>query len=226
MLRSIPVTSLFLALTGLVACTTPTPPTAAPAPVASTPSNPAPSGAPEWLATDTLFAVMGGVKDLTVADLFAGDGTYTLRLLDAGARVIAIDTDAAALEALAAQARQRGFGPDRLTTRVTTPGVPGITPGEVDRALCTRTFLTIQDRIPFFTAVKAGLRPKGQLIIVDFLPEQTPMGPPVDLRVTVEQVMDELEPCGFTDIGGYSKKIPYRFIIQAMEFDPGTLPAE
>lgn len=226
MLCCIRVSSLSLVLAGLVACTSPTPPAAERTPVTGAQPAPAPAAGPEWLATDTLFAVMGGVKDLVVADLFAGDGTYSLKLLEAGARVIAIDTDAGSLQALAAQASQRGFGPDRLTTRVTTPGVPGITPGEVDRALCTRTFLTIQDRVPFFTAVKAGLRPKGQLIIVDFLPEQTPMGPPMDLRVTVEQVMDELEPCGFTDIGGYTKKIPYRFIIQAMEFDPGLVPAE
>jgi hypothetical protein len=91
----------------------------------------------------------------------------------------------------------------------------------VDRALCTRTYLSIQDRVAFFSRVKAGLAAKGQLIIVDYLQEQTPMGPPMELRVNVEQIMDELEPCGFTDIGGYTKKIPYRFIVQAMDFEPG-----
>jgi len=192
---------------------TPTPPavTSAPPPVVDT----------DRQLTDTLFTVMGGVSGKTVADLFAGDGSYTFRLLEAGARVIAIETDQAALKAIEAKAQELGFGPDKLITRLVKDGDPGITTGEVDRALCTRTFLTIQDRVVFFSRVKAGLAAKGQLIIVDFLQEQTPMGPPMELRVNVEQIMDELEPCGFTDIGGYTKKIPYRFIVQAMEFEPG-----
>ncbi len=171
--------------------------------------------------TDTLFKVMGGVSGKTVADLFAGDGSYTFKLLEAGARVIAIETDQASLKAIEVKAQELGYGPDKLVTRLVKEGEPGITTGEVDRALCTRTYLTIQDRVVFFSRVKAGLAAKGQLIIVDFLQEHTPMGPPMELRVNVEQIMDELEPCGFTDIGGYTKKIPYRFIVQAMEFEPG-----
>ncbi len=214
---------------GLLAlgCTGPSNPTTdRPAQGSGSSGSGATAAAPDWHATDSLFAVMGGVQGRVVADLFAGDGYYTLKLLEAGAKVVAIDTDPAALQALEAKAKEKGYGPDKLIVRTTTEGNPGLLVGEVDRALCTKPFLTIQDRVPFFSAVKAGLAPKGQLIIVDFLQEQTPMGPPMDLRVPLEQVMDELEPCGFTDIGGYSKKLPYRFIIQAMEFDPGPMDGQ
>jgi hypothetical protein len=30
--------------------------------------------------------------------------------------------------------------------------------------------------------------------------------------------MDAMEPCGFTDIGSYSKKLPYRYMVQAQMF--------
>jgi hypothetical protein len=188
---------------------------------ASSPAAPAPVLDAGQQDADTLFRVMGGVSGKTVADLFADDGAYTFKLLAAGARVIAIGTEPSSLANVEKKARELGYGPDKLIIRQVQEGDPGIAPGEVDRALCTRTYLSIQDRVAFFSRVKAGLAAKGQLIIVDYLQEQTPMGPPMELRVNVEQIMDELEPCGFTDIGGYTKKIPYRFIVQAMDFEPG-----
>lgn len=199
----------------------PPPTTGQPTTTTSTPTAPAPAIDAGQQDADTLFRVMGGVSGKTVADLFADDGAYTFKLLAAGARVIAIGTEPASLAAIEQKARELGYGPDRLIIRQVQEGDPGIASGEVDRALCTRTYLTIPDRVVFFSRVKAGLAAKGQLIIVDYLQERTPMGPPMELRVNVEQIMDELEPCGFTDIGGYTKKIPYRFIVQAMDFEPG-----
>ena len=65
------------------------------------PSIPAPAPPPqtgstaddEWLMGDSVLAVMGDVHGLIIVDLFAGDGYYTEKLLDAGARVLAIDDD-------------------------------------------------------------------------------------------------------------------------------------
>jgi hypothetical protein len=96
-------------------------------------------------------------------------------------------------------------------------------------ALSTRPFLSIPDRVGYFTKVKASVKMPRQVFIVDFLPVQSPVGPPMEQRVNEEQVMDAMEPCGFTDIGGYSKILPYRFVVQAMEFvegpDAPQLPA-
>lgn len=171
----------------------------------------------DWRMADSVIKCMGDVEGRTVADLFAGDGYYTFELLDAGARVIAIETDPALVSAIQAKAAEKGIGPDRLQTRLVTVGEPGIAPGEVDHALCTTVYLNISDRQSFFTRVHAGMKPSGQLIVVDFLQEQTPMGPPMELRVDINQVMDELQPCGFSDIISNTKKIPHRFVIQALE---------
>ncbi|MBK9288747.1 MAG: class I SAM-dependent methyltransferase [Flavobacteriales bacterium] len=171
----------------------------------------------DWRMADSVIKFMGDVEGRTVADLFAGDGYYTFELLDAGARVIAIESDPALISAIQAKAAEKGIGPDRLQTRLVATGDPGITPGEVDHALCTTVYVNITDRQHFFTQVHAGLKPAGQLVVVDFLQEQTPMGPPMELRVDINQVMDELQPCGFSDIISNTKKIPHRFVIQALE---------
>ena len=167
---------------------------------------------------DSVITMFGDVEGRLVADLFAKDGYYTMELLDAGAKVIAIDTDAGLLEVIRKTATERGFGPDRLETRLVTPGDPGVSAGEVNHALCTTTYLNIPDRSNFFTQVHAALKKGGQLIVVDRLDATAPDGRPV--RIT-DEVMDELQPCGFSDLIENTMKIPERFIIQATEI---TLP--
>ncbi len=178
----------------------------------------------DWHACDSLIKVMGGVQGKVVADLFVGDGYYTMKLLEAGARVIAMDDDPRNIEAITAKKKEMGIGDDRLIIRSCTPGAPNLSLAEVDLALCTRPFVSIPDRTGYFTKVKASVKPPCQVFIVDFLPEQTPVGTPMDQRVSSEQVMDAMEPCGFTDIGGYTKLLPYRFLIQAMDFVEGAVP--
>ncbi len=196
---------------------------------AGTNANSRPSSAStpdDWHATDSLFKLMGGVNGKIVADLFVGDGYYTRKLLEAGARVIAMDDDPRNVEAITAWKSEAGIGDDRLLIRSATPGTPNLNLAEVDMALCTRPFISIPDRTGYFTKVKASIKPPSMLFIVDFLPQQTPVGTPMDQRVTDEQVMDAMEPVGFTDIGGYTKKLPYRFVVQAMDFVEGNLPPE
>lgn len=192
----------------------------------SNPSQAPARSSDDWHATDSLFKVMGGVNGKIVADLFVGDGYYTRKLLEAGARVIAMDDDPRNVEAITKWKNEAGIGDDRLLIRNSTPGSPNLSLAEVDMALCTRPFISIPDRTGYFTKVKASIKPPCMLFIVDFLPEQTPEGTPMDQRVTDLQVMDAMEPVGFTDIGGYTKMLPYRFVIQAMDFVEGNLPPE
>lgn len=206
----------------LLACQEPVAP--APPPI----TGQGPGTVDDWRKTDSLLAMMGDLRGRRVADLFAGDGHYTLALLKAGANVIAVENDQARIDALTAKAQAAGYGPDRLTTRLVLEGEPGIAPGEVDRALCTRTYLTIPEsvRIPYFAKVHGALGHEGQLFVVEFLPMQTPMGPPLEQRASEELIMDELAPAGFSDMISWSSKLPYRYVIQAMELANPPQPGE
>lgn len=181
----------------------------------------------DWHTVDSLFLAMGGVNGKTVADLFVGDGYYTMKLLEAGAKVIAMDDDPRNIEALQAKKEEMGICDERLVIRTSQPGSPNLALNEVDVALCTRQLMSIPDPIGYFTKVRSSIRFPSSLFIVNFLPEQTPVGPPLDERVPEDRVMDAMEPCGFTDIGSYSKKLPYRYMVQAQMFagEPGEVEA-
>src|SRR5690606_23107108 len=69
-------------------------------------------------------------------------------------------------------------------------------PEPVDVVLIVDTFHHIPDRVAYFTALKAKLKPGGRVAIVDFRKE-APQGPPVEFRFTPDQITAELAQAGF-----------------------------
>ena len=170
-----------------------------------------------WRQPEVLWTLIPSVAGRTVANLFAGDGYYALELVKAGARVIAIEQDAGLAERIRQRAKAQGIGPDMLEVRVADQGT-GLTPGEADMAFCARSYVTIPDRLNYLRQVRAALKTPAPLILVDFIPAETPVGPPIHDRISDQAVMDEMEQLGCTDIGAYGKKLPYQWVVIAMDF--------
>ncbi|HEY0978126.1 MAG TPA: DUF1698 domain-containing protein [Flavobacteriales bacterium] len=222
--HSSPCTLIAALILGLMACDQPTKDPATQVPANSTPGNatgPDAAGEDDWRSADSLIAVLGGVQGKVVADLGAGDGYYTWHLLKAGAKVIAVDEDANHIAALEARKKELAIGDDRLLIRMVSPGTTGLQPGEADIALITRPYSSIPDRANFIGQLRMGTRAPHVTAFVDFLQQQTPVGPPMDERVHPDQVMDELGVMGYHDVVSLTKKMPYRFLVVAQD-----LPAE
>lgn len=173
---------------------------------------------------DIVMREMGPLNGKVVADMFAGDGYYTWKLLSAGARVLAIDDDPAAIERLQAWKASQGIGDDRLLIRLTTPGVPGLLPDEADIALITREYSTLGDRQSWITQLMAGIKSPHLFYLVNYLPGQSPDGPPLSQRMDYNQVSEELTLFGADDVGISYKKLPYRYILFASK--PPLMPEE
>ena len=169
-------------------------------------------------------------KNLTgkvVADLFCGDGYFTMKLLERGATVIAIDNDEQTVMALKERAMAAGIPEDRLKVRVTAPGEPGITMNEADLALCVNRYTNIPERVEYLKKVYAGLRSHHQLFIIDFKQIETPVGPPMETRMAVEPIMDELMMAGYQDVAASSGTLPYQFIMVGQDvWEANTAPLQ
>ena len=63
--------------------------------------------------------------------------------------------------------------------------------------LIVDTYHHIPNRVAYFTALKALMKPGAQLAIVDFKKE-APGGPPVEFLLTPDQITAELAQAGFT----------------------------
>jgi SAM-dependent methyltransferase len=70
-------------------------------------------------------------------------------------------------------------------------------PEPVDLVIVVDTYHHIDNRITYFSKLRASLRPNGRLAIVDFKAD-SPEGPPPEHRIPLEKVTSELEAAGYT----------------------------
>lgn len=116
---------------------------------------------------DALVARLALRPDAVVADVGAGPGLVTLPLARAvpRGRVIATDVRARSLEALAARARAAGI--ENIETRIVPGGRPELAPGSIDLALLCQVDQLLRDRVGYFRALAATLKPGGRIAIVN-----------------------------------------------------------
>jgi ubiquinone/menaquinone biosynthesis C-methylase UbiE len=149
-----------------------------------------------WQMPDRVIAALDLKSGQTVADIGAGTGYFTVRIAKsvAAPKVYAVDIEATMVEYVRHRAMREG-----LTNVVAVKAGADRTnlPEPVDVVLIVDTYHHIPNRVAYFTALKALLKPGAHLAIVDFKKE-APEGPPVESRFTPEQVTAELAQAGFT----------------------------
>ncbi len=169
-----------------------------------------------WQRPGYLLGAFENMEEKIVADLGAGTGYFTFRIAPMVQKVIAIDVDTRFLDFINARAR---LLPDELASRIETRLAdyddPKLKPGEVDFILLVNTYYLIEDRVNYFNRLKSALKENGQLIIVDFKKEPLPVGPPVALKVSSGEVIEELKQAGYTQFEMDIASLEYQYIITA-----------
>jgi hypothetical protein len=183
----------------------------------------APATSPEaqrdaWQKPEQVLALMDGfVRGKRVAHLYAADGYFTFKLVEAGARVIAIDPDPANIAALEARKEGLGLTDDQLTIRAMAPGDPGLSHQEADAALIVHAYKDIPDRRNFFQRLLPGLKGERPVFLVEWQHRETPVGPPLEERLPAERIMEELGSYGFAGVGAQNDKVPYQVVFLALD---------
>lgn len=157
---------------------------------------------------------LGDLKGKTVMDIGAGSGYFSVRLARQGAQVIAADVNEE-FQAYVNLRRVEENLEDRIETRLIPYDSPGLAPQEVDMALIVNTYHHIKNRVDYFSQVKAGLKKGGALVVIDFFKVSSSAGPPVDHKISMDVVIDELKKAGYNDIQAEVDLLPHQYIIQA-----------
>ena len=172
-----------------------------------------------WQKPDLILDLLGDLSDKTVADIGAGTGFLTRRMIPKARKVIAIDIEENFIEyldsirtnVLAAQYR------DRLETRLAQPDNPQLQPGEADVVIILNTFMYIENRVEYLRILKEGMADRGRLLIVDFKKKNTPVGPPSEIRTPLYRVESELKEAGFKNIQTNDTALDYQYIVLGMK---------
>jgi cyclopropane fatty-acyl-phospholipid synthase-like methyltransferase len=168
----------------------------------------------EWQKPELVIAALGLLEGKTVADIGAGTGYFAFPIAKKAAKVIAIDIDQRFLDYIEQKKRTQKIGAN-IETRLTAPDSPGLETSEADVVLIVDTYHHIENRIEYFKKLKNDLRKGGVLVIVDFKKENTPLGPPVELRLAQEQVEAELKSAWFAIVAAEKDLLPYQYVIKA-----------
>lgn len=148
-----------------------------------------------WQMPERVIEALGLGRGLSVADIGAGTGYFSVRLARSKAApiVFAADIEPSMV--------------DYLTKRAAKEGLPNVVPvlaaakfanlpRAVDLVLIVDTYHHIADRPAYFRELRNSLKPGGRLAIIDFK-KDSPEGPPVEFRFTAAEIARELELGGF-----------------------------
>ncbi|MCB0652369.1 MAG: class I SAM-dependent methyltransferase [Saprospiraceae bacterium] len=170
-----------------------------------------------WQKPDLVLQLLGGLKGKTVADIGAGSGFFTFRMIESADKVIAIDVDPRFinyLDSVKVRRLPENLQP-KLETRLTTPDSPALQNEEVDVVVIVNTFMYIENHPNYLRILKKGMKEGGKLLIIDFKKKRTPVGPPSDIRQPLFVVENELYDAGYKNILTNDTALDYQYIVIA-----------
>lgn len=107
-------------------------------------------------------------EGMTVADLGAGEGYYTVRLAERvgrKGRVLAEDIDKGAIERLGLRVQTQRL--DNVSIRLGTPEDPRLPASSFDRVFMVHMYHEVAEPYAFLWNLRPALRPGGSVIVVD-----------------------------------------------------------
>ncbi len=141
----------------------------------------------DWQMPDRVVAALGLRRGQTVADIGGGPGYWALRLarkVGSTGRVFAVDVEPRLLEVLGERLTKHRVG--NVTPVLGRPGDPLLPVASCDLILLVNAYHHFPDGPAYLRRLRGALRRGGRIVNVDFHKRETPVGPPVEHRVTRE----------------------------------------
>ena len=150
-----------------------------------------------WQRPDDVLRALELEPAMTVADVGAGTGYFSVRLARAVPRgkVIATDLEPDMVRFLSERARREQLANLRATRA--TPTASGLAARSVDRIVVVHVWHHLAHGGEYARGLAAALRPGGRLFIVEFS-STARHGPPASMRVAPEAVIAALEGAGLS----------------------------
>jgi len=167
----------------------------------------------EYQQPEKVLQYLGDLQDKTIMDIGAGSGYFSVKLAAKGAKVIAADVDDKFQTYIKERIQKEQL--QNIETRKIPYDSPSLQDEEADMVLIVNTYHHIENRVDYFAKVKKGTKSDGELIIIDFFKSEAPVGPPVNHKIAIDVVIDELKKAGYSSFEVKVDLLPYQYIIKA-----------
>jgi len=148
-----------------------------------------------WQKPHEVIRALALKPDAVIADIGSGTGYFSVRLANMvpKGRVYGVDVELDMVRYLAERAKREKR--DNLIAVAGASGDPRL-PEKADLILMVDVFHHIEDRGPYFSKLRASLKPGGRVAIIDFRVD-SPEGPPKAARIAPDRVIAELKGAGY-----------------------------
>ena len=177
------------------------------------------TGRDAWQKPEEILNALNIKKGQTIADIGAGSGYLTVKLserIDATGTIYAVDIQQEMLDYINKRLAEKGI--KNVSLVLGTMDDPKLPPNSLDIAILLSTYHEIAQPIDFMKKIKLALKPKGRLAILEFS-DESPIGPPIQVRLPEDLVIDELKQAGFTLSQRHTFILPYQYFLV---FSPHT----
>jgi len=165
-----------------------------------------------WQNPEEILELIELKPDYVVADLGCGSGFFTVPLSRKVKKVYGIDVQKEMLKFLEQKIQTQKIG--NIETLLSGEEEIPLENESVDLLLSVNTLHEFRDKRKMISEMRRVLRQEGQAVIVDFKKEETPLGPPVTIRVSKEQAGRLFEKQGLTVLKSHDLKYHYLIVFQ------------
>lgn len=169
----------------------------------------------DYQQPEKVLDYLGDLKGKKIMDIGAGTGFFSFRLAERGAFVIAADVSEEFQNYIQKKKDSLKIGDEKISLRKLPYDSPELKKEEADMVLIVNTYHHIENRKDYFAKVKAGLKKGGKLVIIDFKKHELPVGPPAEMKLTANEVSEELKSAGFTKTEINKDLLEYQYIVVA-----------
>ena len=177
------------------------------------------TGRDAWQKPEEILNALNIKKGQTIADIGAGSGYLTVKISErvgATGTIYAADIQQEMLDYISKRLAEKGI--KNVTLVLGTMDDPKLPPNSLDIAILLSTYHEIAQPVDFVKKIKLALKPQGILAILEFS-DESPIGPPIQVRLPEDLVINELKQAGFTLSQRHTFILPYQYFLI---FSPDT----
>ncbi|HEY7123944.1 MAG TPA: class I SAM-dependent methyltransferase [Ktedonobacterales bacterium] len=142
---------------------------------------------------------------MVLADLGCGPGFFTLpaaELVGPTGLVYAVDVQQEMVDALRSRLAQAEV--KNVVVRRSSEVEPSLPLASVDLAILAYMLHEVEQRAKFLLATKRLLKSDGRIVVINWKKTDTPVGPPMEVRLAPEDVINDAKAVGLNLLDGHS----------------------
>jgi ubiquinone/menaquinone biosynthesis C-methylase UbiE len=159
-----------------------------------------------WQMPERVIGALGLRRSAVVADVGAGTGYFSRRFAKQVARVYAEDIDPDALDFL------RKAAISNVTVISGKPENPILPANSCNLVFICDVLHIVRNRPAFLMNILPALKQTGEVAVIDFYKREAPIGPPLSMKLSEEEVTKDFLKAGFT-LNKQLSFLPYQYFL-------------